>query len=194
MGTLDSVCAIARWSIVSEEGKRDFLQKLSAIFTTAEELRVVIGEKIASVEIRLMVILPDQPFIRELMQDAYEATESPDGRTKGHPPPQEIVLGTVGFGLKHGSKYYCVQPAKVALVSTLEALAPPPPPAAKPRSASTRKVGSTTPAQAKFDENASPGRSTGTSGTDAGRSVTNTGAVTKGSSTATGQEKKWWQI
>jgi len=119
----------ANWRIPDEDDQDKFLQKILAIFKAAEELRMTIYEQIISADISLLITSLDQPFVPMFMEDANQDDGSVyDGKD------EEIVLATVGLGLKRASttkeilldgtvvKSHCVLPPKVFLVSALETL------------------------------------------------------------------------
>jgi hypothetical protein len=131
---LRNILIISCWgSPHSKDQEVSFVQKLLPIFKAVEDLRIALGEKFTSADLEVNVARAKFQFDHHWMEDAYG-----DGRqTGGKRVSKEVVVGTVGIGLKKVMKergprgeemFGNVLPTKVVLESTLrEALDPPPP-------------------------------------------------------------------
>ncbi|KAF9047638.1 hypothetical protein BJ165DRAFT_1610369 [Panaeolus papilionaceus] len=119
------------WSMPNREHRLSFEHKLDSILEDVQDLRIAMGEKFTSAEIRPSLVPPNSQFNPNWMDDAFAdagAKVSPTG-------PIQCVVGTTGFGLKkliNGQRglsgellYESVMSPKVILESTLlDALKP----------------------------------------------------------------------
>ncbi|KAF9047622.1 hypothetical protein BJ165DRAFT_1467279, partial [Panaeolus papilionaceus] len=134
ISSLMNIIKIAAWKMPDKEQRLSFEGKLVPIFKAVEDLRIAIGEKITSADIRVSLVPPQSRFDASWMDDAFA-----DARVKvAATGPIQCVVGTTGFGLKkviaaekRGPSgellYESVLSPKVILESTLnEALNPPP--------------------------------------------------------------------
>ncbi|KAF9047640.1 hypothetical protein BJ165DRAFT_1467405, partial [Panaeolus papilionaceus] len=135
ISSLMNIIKIAAWKMPDKDHRTSFEAKLVSIFKAVEDLRIAIGEKITSADIRVSLVPPQSLFNASWMDDAFADARATVSRTG----PIQCVVGTTGFGLKkvisaekRGPSgellYESVLSPKVILESTLnEALNPPPP-------------------------------------------------------------------
>ncbi|KAF9047636.1 hypothetical protein BJ165DRAFT_1467389 [Panaeolus papilionaceus] len=148
ISSLMKIFKIAAWRIPDKEECLSFEGKLVPIFEAVEDLRIAIGEKITSADIRLSLVPPNSQFFASRMDDVFC-----DERVKVAPiRPIQSVIGTTGFGLKMpipGQRdpksgellYGSVFSPKVILESTLKEALDPPSHKSKPVHKPTMPVG-----------------------------------------------------
>ncbi|KAF9047639.1 hypothetical protein BJ165DRAFT_1115077 [Panaeolus papilionaceus] len=126
ISSLMNIIKIAAWKMPDKEHRMSFEAKLVSIFKAVEDLRIAIGEKITSADIRVSLVPPQSLFEASWMDD-----ELTDARAKvSSTEPIQCVVGTTRFGLKKlingrwglsGEPLYeSILSPKVALESTLK--------------------------------------------------------------------------
>jgi len=143
-----NIIKIAAWKMPDKDQRLSFEGKLVPIFKAVEDLRIAIGEKITSADIRVSLVPPQSRFDASWMDDAFA-----DARVKvAATGPIQCVVGTTGFGLKkviaaekRGPSgellYESVLSPKVILESTLNEALNPPPRQPKPARKATAPTG-----------------------------------------------------
>jgi hypothetical protein len=123
---------IASWVPRSPENERSYRNRLSSIFKAIYELRLAIGEKFTSADLRIFAFECDRIYDPAIMEDVY----GDDRQSSGKRVPQAgAIVGTTGIGLakvkeaersvKDAPLFRALIPAKIVLRSTLkEALEP----------------------------------------------------------------------
>jgi hypothetical protein len=123
--SLTNVLQLANWQIHSPTNLPSIESELSTLFEAVQDLRVVLGEKITSVDLELNVVPEGAGFDPRWMVDGHsinsEANQNSPQRAK------EIVAGTTGLGVKTAvsslgekKRFKNLLPPKVVLKSSLE--------------------------------------------------------------------------
>ena len=129
---LANILKIAGWGVGNPQAFIAFEQKLAVIFKAVEELRLMLKEKVTSIDLEVHVVPLGIPFDNRWMGVSYERT----GQGKKE-KSYEIVAGTTGMGLRKfillpsgDERFENILSPEVILMSTLQEITfqPPPPP------------------------------------------------------------------